>query len=140
MIIAPTSTQPFLSSKLLLTTMNTVRYMKLRIGLNCHPTGGFVCGCNASDRGYNLIDSHENPAYLATGAANFRAGMGLRGPQAASLKDDDLIPRWSIQRDFDQRCCGRRANESLLPGRKRELLMEHFDRQVDLGNKRPAWT
>ena len=75
--------------------MNTVRYMKLRIGLNCHPTGGFVCGCNASDRGYNLIDSHENPAYLATGAANFRAGMGLRGPQAASLKDDDLIPRWS---------------------------------------------
>ena len=69
--------------------------MDTRIGLSYFRELRLFCGCNAYDRGYNVTESHENPAYLATGAANFRAGMGLRGPQAASLKDDDLIPRWS---------------------------------------------
>ena len=53
--------------------------MDTRIGLSYFRELRLFCGCNAYDRGYNVTESHENPAYLATGTANFRfAGKEAR--------------------------------------------------------------
>ncbi len=60
-----------------------------------------------------LIDYLQKNATLTVKDARsmlFTGGMGVRGPQAASLKDDDLIPRWPSKASINVVVVGGQTN------------------------------